>query len=120
MAIHFYKRSRIRRLARVALVVASLFGLVNQSVIAIGCELHDAEHAMGSAHDLQLPAQDDGCHACCGSMSAGHCCAHGISLPSTVIQTVFTPQAILAPPSFFRCGSAQHIPPGMFRPPIAA
>jgi hypothetical protein len=123
-----YRRSQLRGAFRAFLVVASLFCLMGQSFIAIGCQVHDIEHcaqgqdcsdtAADSAENGRSKHADD-CHPCCGSMSSGHACAHGVMMTGPSLQTGFAPQYVLVLPHAPLRADAQFIPLGTFRPPAS-
>ena len=106
--------------ARALLMVASLFCLMGQSYIAIGCQVHELDRCMqqddGAA--VTAPADDD-CHLCCCSTASGHVCAHGVMMTTSPIRTAFTPQYALMLPHFSLRADAQFIPLGAFRPPTS-
>jgi hypothetical protein len=126
-----HRRSPAYRLARVALVLGALLCLMSESLVAVGCEVHDIGHGStelppdtpghetGNETAPEHGTQGDDCHVCCGSSGSGHLCTHGVPLTASLLCSAFVPQhASMLPPSSARA-RAQFIPPGMFRPPIA-
>jgi hypothetical protein len=106
---------------RALVVVATLFCLMGQSYVAVGCQVHDLDQC--TQGDCGADAADeehqDDCHPCCGSMSSGHACAHGVMMTASPIQTAFAPQYALVLPRFWLRADAQFIPQGNFRPPAS-
>jgi hypothetical protein len=104
---------------RALLVAVSLVCLMGQSYVAIGCAVHDLEQCAQGGDCADAATHEDPCHPCCGSMSSGHVCAHGVMMSASSIQTAFAPQYALVLPRASMRADAQFIPLGTFRPPTS-
>jgi hypothetical protein len=114
------QRLRLPPVLRMLMLGLLLLGLLVKPILAVACEIGDAQQTLAAELEPATQAPDTGASDdCCLAHSCYECCAHTVALvpPATVAATN---QVSASPPPRL---SVKFEPPGYpvgFRPPIAS